>query len=72
MNTLIAESSVRHMAKRYGYAVRKSRQRKHVPNMDNFGDYMLVDERSNFVVFGSRFDATLEEIDDFLRTALGS
>jgi hypothetical protein len=60
------------MAKRYGYAVRKSRQRKHVPNMDNFGDYMLVDERSNFVVFGSRFDATLEEIDDFLRTALGS
>jgi len=67
MNTTVGESSVRQMARRYGYAVRKSRQRKHVPNMDNFGDFMLIDERSDFVVFGSRFDATLEEIHAFLK-----
>jgi len=44
---------------------RKSRQRKHVPNLDNFGDYMVVDF-NNRVVLGERFDASLDEIECFL------
>jgi hypothetical protein len=60
------ESRVRSLARRRGYVVRKSRQWKHVPNLDNFGDYMLCDARTNFVVLGSRFDATLEDIDAYL------
>ena len=66
MIATVTESSVRGRANRRGYVIRKSRQRAHVPNIDNFGDYMLADTRSSFVVFGSRIDATLEEIDDFL------
>jgi hypothetical protein len=32
------ESRVRSLARRRGYVVRKSRQWKHVPNMDNHGE----------------------------------
>ena len=61
------ESTIRRLAQRHGYHVLKSRERKHVPNLDNFGEYMLVDSRRNFVVLGARFDATLEDIDNFLK-----
>jgi hypothetical protein len=56
------ESSVRRLAKRRGYLVRKSRQQ----NTDmNSGDFMLLDRR-NRVILGEQFDATLEDIDAFL------
>jgi hypothetical protein len=60
------ESALRRLAKRRGFSVRTSRQRKNVPNIDNFGDYMLVDASTNGVVLGERFDATLEDIDQYL------
>ena len=47
------ESRVRSLARRRGYVVRKSRQWKHVPNMDNHGEYM-------------RFDTSLNEIETYL------
>ena len=56
------ESTVRRLANRHGYIVRKSRQRKHVSNLDNYGEYMLVDAAGNFPVLGWRFDATLDDI----------
>ena len=59
------ESTVRSKASRMGYQVKKSRAWKNVPNSDNFGEYMLVDRR-NYVVLGGRFDATLQDIWDFL------
>jgi hypothetical protein len=34
--------------------------------MNNLGDYMLVDLRSNCCVLGDRYDATLEEIRHYL------
>ena len=46
--------------------IRKSRQRNHVPNSINHGDYMVVDALRNIVVLGERYDATLEGIDAFL------
>ena len=61
------ESAVRRRALRRDYIVRKSRQRIHVPNVDNHGDYMLIDIYKNWVVLGERFNATLENIDAFLR-----
>jgi hypothetical protein len=45
-----------------GYVVRKSRQRKCVPNSNNFGDYMLIDAYRNLIVLGEKFDATLQDI----------
>jgi hypothetical protein len=59
-------SSVRRKALRRGFVIRKSRQRKHVPNIDNFGDYMLIEANRNLVALGSSFDATLEDIESFL------
>ena len=60
------ESRVRSMARRRGYAVRKSRQRQNVPNLDNFGEFMLVDTHTNFAMLGSRFDASLGDIEAYL------
>ncbi|MFZ1090528.1 MAG: hypothetical protein WAN75_15055 [Xanthobacteraceae bacterium] len=60
------ESRVRSLARRRGYVVRKSRQWKHVPNMDNHGEYMLIDANTNFVVLGERFDTSLNEIETYL------
>ncbi len=54
------------MARRKGYVVRKSRQRNYVPNLDNHGYYMLLDAERNLIVLGSRFDATLGDIEQFL------
>ena len=57
------ESAVRGRARRLGYLVRRSRRQ---PSCDNYGDYMLVEAGRNLCVLGGRFDATLEEIADFL------
>ena len=56
------ENRVRRKACRMGYAVHKSRARE---SLDNYGAFMLVDER-NFVCLGTRFDASLEDIEHWL------
>ncbi len=55
------ENRVRHLATRLGYRVMKSRQDIH---LDNLGEYQLVDR--NGVVMGSRFDASLDQIEAYL------
>jgi hypothetical protein len=59
----LTESALRARAKRNGYRLCKSRRNI---DLDNFGGYTLLDASQNFVVRGSRFDATLEDIADFL------
>jgi len=61
------ESRVRRLARRQGYAVRKSRQWKHVPKFDNHGEYMLVDSSNGVPLIGWHYDATLDDIERFLR-----
>jgi hypothetical protein len=60
------ESRVRSLARRRGYVVRKSRQWKNVPNVDNCGAYRLIDTEINGIVLGSRYDATLDDIEQWL------
>ena len=57
------EQRMRALARRHGYLVRKSRR---AVSLDNLGDYMLVEAARNIVVCGERYDATLEEIAQFL------
>jgi hypothetical protein len=64
--TKALESRLRSLAGRRGYSIRKSRQRENVPNLDNFGHYMLVD-KNNYIVLGERFDATLDDIAEYFR-----
>lgn len=56
------EGKARRLATRCGYRVARSRQRECVPNADNFGELMLVDADTNFVVSGSQFDLSPEDV----------
>jgi hypothetical protein len=56
------QSQLRHNRTR-GFVVKKSRQQQ--LHLNNCGEYMVVDF-NNWVRFGERYDATLEEIDEFL------
>lgn len=60
---LANESRVRKLAGRRGYRVIKSRRQL---SCDNQGEFMLADDR-NHIVLGSQFDASLEEIETYLR-----
>ena len=61
---LATESTLRVRARKLGYAIRKSRSRS--IHEDNLGQYALVKESNNEVVLGERFDASLEEIAEYL------
>lgn len=58
------ESSIRSRAMTQGFRICKSRKRS--TDMDNYGNYMLVQIWNNTVVLGDKFDATLEQIAEFL------
>lgn len=58
------EHQIRKLAARRGYLVRRSRRR---PNADNFGEFRLVDAARQAVVLGPKFEASLDEIEDYLR-----
>jgi hypothetical protein len=58
------ESTLRARARKLGYSIHKSRLRS--INEDNLGKFALVKEDSNSVVLGERFDASLEEIAEYL------
>ena len=50
-----SEGQARRAAKRVALQARKSRWRK--GSIDNFGEFMLIEPRGNYVVAGSRFTA---------------
>lgn len=56
------ENRVRQLAARLGYRVMKSRQDIHLSNL---GEYQLVDRTG--VVMGSNFEASLDQIEAYLR-----
>jgi hypothetical protein len=58
------ESTLRARARKLGYCIHKSRSRS--INEDNFGKYALVKEDGRKVVLGERFDASREEIAEYL------
>ena len=68
------ESRVRRLAAQTrkewgGYRLEKSRAR---PRFDNQGQYMLVENNRNMIMLGGRFDATLDEVEEFLREKGGA
>jgi hypothetical protein len=58
------ESTLRARARKLRYSIHKSRLRS--INEDNLSKYALVKKDSNSVVLGERFDASLEEIAEYL------
>lgn len=61
--TQVSESTIRRQALRQGYIVRKSRRAE---SPENLGLYMVLDQSGNYPVFGWRYDATLEDIHEWL------
>jgi hypothetical protein len=55
-----AGPTARRAAKRIGLVAQKSRRR--AGTVDNWGGYQLIDAHHNFVVDGSRFDLSAEEV----------
>jgi hypothetical protein len=62
---MLAESTVRARAKRAGFSVRKSRRRSRTPS--NCGEYMLLEQGRAIPILGWHYDATLDDIDQYLR-----
>ena len=62
-NSATSDSKARRAARRVGLVARKSRWRR--GSIDNRGAYMLIDPMTNFVVAGSRFDLTAEDVVQF-------
>jgi hypothetical protein len=60
----VKESTLRARARKLGYVIQKSRTRS--IDEDNLGRYVLVKDDSNRAVLGERFDASLEEIAEYL------
>jgi hypothetical protein len=54
------ESRARRAAQQAGYVARKTRWRK--DSIDNWGDFMLVDPRTNTPVAGYKYDMTAQEV----------
>jgi hypothetical protein len=63
---LSEESRVRRLAAKHGYCVKKSHIRT-TPNLDNFGGYRVTDADTNCVVWGTRFELTLEDVAKLFR-----
>lgn len=59
------EAKARRAAKKVGLIATKCR--KHVGTIDNFGGFALVDQKFNYIVEGSRFDMTPDEVIDYCR-----
>lgn len=64
MNKKAQEQRLRRRAHKYGLRLSKSRARI---SLDNFGEYMIVDEKTNFVVAGRRYDYTLDDVAEYLK-----
>ena len=65
MPTSTHEQRVRRQAKRLGYLVRKSRRRNRI---NSGGDFMLI-EQSRGCVLGCQFEASLDHVEKFIRSA---
>lgn len=61
--TEIKDSTLRSMANRKGYSLKKSRSN----SLDNRGGYMIVDE-NNCIVAGEHFEMSPEDVQNFLKS----
>jgi hypothetical protein len=61
------ESRARHLARRKGYTLRKSRARNVFRRMDDRGGYMLLDTERWCIVLGPQFEVSLDQVEAWLK-----
>ncbi len=60
------EQKARRALRKDGYRLCKSRAKN--MSLDNMLGYMILDASTNFVVAGSRYELTLEDVMDFVNS----
>jgi hypothetical protein len=60
----VRENRLRRQAKRLGLRIQKSRAR-HL-HFDDHGEYQLIEERTNTVVVGEKYDLSLDDVEEWL------
>jgi hypothetical protein len=60
MSEKALEARARRAAKRAGLMARKSRWR--YDSIDNYGGFQLIDPERNFVVLGTRYELSAEDV----------
>jgi hypothetical protein len=61
----VREARLRRAVARQGYALQKSRLRRPI-HLDDLADYRVIDPSSNGVVWGSRFELDLDDVEEWL------
>ena len=61
MSETTRDGKLRYQLSKRGLLLRKSRARN--INLDDFGEYMIIDAYTGCVIAGSRFDLTLDEVE---------
>ena len=59
------ERQIRYRLSKKGFSLRKSRVK--TINIDNLGMYMVVDNATNGIDLGERFDASLDDVISWMR-----
>jgi hypothetical protein len=60
------EARLRRALARQGFTLHKSRWR--LGSIDNFGGYQIINPYVNGIVAGSRFDLSLDDVEEWLAT----
>lgn len=60
------DSRLRRLAKKSGYALRRSRSR--IYSINNRGEYQIVDPFLNAIVAGEKYDLTASDVQDWLKS----
>ena len=63
-STAAHEARLRRLVRKEGYALSRSRWR--FDSIDNFGGFRIVDQFTNCVVAGSRWDLTPAQVEEWL------
>ena len=66
----VRENKLRRWAKRLGLKLVKSRAFK--IHLDNFGNFQIIDANWNRVLAGSRYELSLDDVENFLTQYEGS
>lgn len=64
MNDKAKDARLRRMASRLGYVLTKSRARH--TSINNFGEYALLDRDTGVIIFGSKFNLSLNDVEELL------
>lgn len=62
----VRENRLRRQLKKHGVRLQKSRIQN--TNIDNYGNYMLIDMYRNLVLDGCKYEMTLDDVENYVKS----